>query len=230
MKRIFVIGLAALVLLPAVDCAFAQEDEWLSFPYRVAISLKGGIGMPLRPDVFNDLWNAAFPVSLGLNYVIIPHFEVKGWLTYANWSLSEIPAKDAIGIGGVTEISGGSVNTLLYGLSGKIVPFPKSRMTPYIELGGGYFNATGEDLTITQDGATVVSNSMESSSGPVFLGVFGMEYGFNERWNVCAEFDYYIGFTDLFAPGDLLRDTDDPPTEGSDLHIATVMLGIILKI
>jgi len=86
-------------------------------------------------------------------------------------------------------------------------------------------------LTVTpQDGATPTSNSMEDSSGPVFLGVFGMEYGFNERWNVYAEFDYYIGFTDSFAPGDLLLDENDPPTEGGDLHIATVMLGIILKI
>jgi len=229
MKRIVVFGLAALVLLPAVDCAFAQEDEWLRFPYRVAVSLEGGIGMPLQPAAFNDLWNASFPLSLGVSYVIIPRVEVKGWVTYAKWSISGIPAKDAIGVGGVTVISGGSITTLFYGASAKISPFPNSRMLPYIEVGGGYFHSSGEDLTVSLNGERILVNSMEDASGPAFLGVFGMEYGFNERWNVYAEMDYYIGFTDSFAPGDLVRDSDDP-TEGGDLQIATVVLGIMLKI
>ena len=230
MKRIVVLGLAALVLLPTVDRAFAQEDEWLRFPYHVAVSLEGGIGMPLQPSAFNDLWNASFPVSFGVSYVVIPYVEIKGWVTYAKWSISEIPAKDAIGIGGVTEISGGSVTTLFYGASAKITPFPKSRMLPYIEVGGGGFQGSGEDLTVTQGGDEVLTNSMSSASGPAFLGVFGMEYGFNERWNVYAEGDYYVGFSSSFAPGDLVLDQNDPPTEGGNCNVATVVLGIILKI
>jgi len=58
---------------------------------------------------------------------------------------------------------------LLYGASGKIVPFPKSRMMPYVELGGGYFNASAENLTVTHEGTTLIDNSMESASGPVFI-------------------------------------------------------------
>jgi outer membrane protein W len=189
-----------------------------------------GIGMPLKPSAFNDLWNASFPISLGLSYVIIPHVEVKGWATYASWSISEIPAKDAIGLGGVTEISGGTITTLLYGGSAKIVPFPKSRIIPYVEVGGGYFQASGEDLTVTHEGQTDLDNSMPDASGPVFTTVLGMEYGFNERWNVYAEIDYYAGFSSDFAPGDLVLGPDEPPTEGGDLNIATVVLGLILKI
>lgn len=235
MKCIFVIGLAALVMLPAVDDAFAQEDDWLRFPYRVAVSLEGGIGMPLKPSVFNDIWNASFPFSLGVSFVVIPHIEVKGWLTYAQWGLSEIPARDAIGpISppelGPTEIAGGSITTVMYGGAAKIVPFPNSRMMPYVELGGGYFNASADNLTVNLQSTTLLDNSMEDSSGPVFLAVFGMEYGFDERWNVYAEGDYYIGFTDSFAPGDLILREGQPSTGGSDIHIATITLGLILKI
>jgi len=230
MKRIVVLGLAALVLLPAIDSAVAQEDEWLRFPYKMSVSLEGGIGMPLKPSAFNDLWNASFPVSIAVGYSVMPYVDVKGWLTYAKWSISEIPAKDAIGIGGVTEISGGSVSTLFYGATAKIIPFPNSRMMPYVEVGGGYFQASGEDLTVSRNEQPLLVNSMEGASGPVFLGVFGMEYGFNERWNVFAEFDYYIGFTDSFAPGDLVLNENEDPTEGGDIQIATVVLGMILKI
>jgi hypothetical protein len=230
MKRIVVIGLAALVLLPAVDRAFAQDEDWLRFPYRLAVSLEGGIGMPLQPTEFNDLWNASFPLSFAVSYVLIPQIEVKGWVTYARWSMSEIPAKDAVGVGGVTEIAGGSITTVFYGATAKIIPFPKSRMMPYIEVGGGAFRASGENLTVSRDEQTIISNTMSEANGPAFLGVFGMEYAFNERWNVYAELDYYIGFTDSFAPGDLVRDANDPPAESGDIHIATVMLGIILKI
>jgi hypothetical protein len=230
MKRIVVFGLAALAMLSAVDRATAQEEEWLRFPYRVALSLEGGIGMPLQPDEFNDLWNASFPISFGLSYVIIPRVEVKGWVTYAKWSISEIPAKDAVGVGGVTEISGGSITTLFYGASAKISPFPNSRLMPYVEVGGGYFQSSAEDLTVSRNEEPIQTNTMSDASGPAFLGVFGMEYGFNERWNVYAEIDYYIGFTDSFAPGDLVVSNPDEETQGGDAHIATVMLGIILKI
>ena len=234
MKRIVVFGLAALVLLPAVDSAFAQDEDWIRFPYRVAVSLEGGIGMPLQPTEFNDLWNASFPLSFAVGYAIMPRVEVKGWITYAKWGISTIPAKEAIGVLGVTEISGGSITTLFYGVSAKINPFPNSRLMPYIEVGGGYFQSSGDDLTVTREGTGIytplsLTNSMADASGPAFLGVFGMEYAFNELWNVYTELDYYIGFDDSFAPGDLVRDQNDPPAEGGHIHIATVVLGIILK-
>lgn len=235
MHRIFVIGLAALTLLPVADRALAQEEEWMRFPYRVALTLEGGIGMPLKPSAFNDQWNASFPVSLGLGFVVVPQVELKGWFTYAGWGISEIPAKDAIGIAGVTEITGGSITTLFFGGAAKIIPFPNSRIMPYIELGGGYFQASGDDLTVDREEQGVyppltLTNSMDDASGPAFMGAFGMEYGFNESWNVFAEADYYIGFSDSFAPGDLVRGPDDPEVEGGDVHIAALVLGIVLKL
>jgi hypothetical protein len=230
MKHVVVLGLAAVVLASVIDPAVAQDEEWLRFPYHVTVSVEGGLGMPFKPDAFNDLWNASFPVSVAVGYVVIPYVEIKGWLTYAKWSISEIPAKDAVGIGGVTEITGGSISTTFYGASAKVYPFPKSRLMPYVELGGGYFNSSGEDLTVTREGEVVQDNSMENASGPTFLGVFGMEYGFNERWNVFAEIDYYAGFTDSFAPGDLVLGPGESRTKGGDITVATVTLGIILKI
>jgi hypothetical protein len=230
MKRIVVLGLAALALCVGINNAFAQEDEWLRIPYRFTISLEGGIGMPLKPAAFNDLWNASFPVSIAFGYVVVPYVEVRGWLTYATWGISEIPAKDAIGIGGVTETTGGSITTMLYGGSAKIIPFPKSRLMPYVEFGGGYFQASGDGLVVTQNEVPIHSNAMDDASGPAFLAVFGMEYGINERWNAFAEIDYYAGFDDTFSPGNLVLGPNEDPVEGGSLNIATVVLGIVLKI
>jgi hypothetical protein len=231
MRCIIFVVLTLLVTLPIANDAFAQEEEELvSSPYRLSFALDAGVGMPLRPEAFNDLWNASFPVSVSLGYVVIPRIEIRGWFTYASWGLSGIPAKNAIGVPGVTDIEGGGITTMLYGVSGKVIAVPDSRIMPFLELGGGYFQASGEDLKVTEDGQEIVNNSMEDASGPVFTIAGGMEYGINERWNVYAKLNYYAGFSDSFAPASLIQQPGATTTpEAGDLHIATIVLGIVLK-
>jgi hypothetical protein len=235
MKHSYAFLLTALLLLPAFDDARAQEEEWIRTPFRWTVSADAGLGMPLQPGAFGDLWNASFPVTVALGYVIIPQVEVKGWLTYAKWGISEIPAKEHMELPpstgqGVTEISGGSITTLLYGASARIVPLPNSRMNPFLEVGGGFFQASGEDVTVTLDNNPQFTNDMADASGPVLQLALGMEYGINEVWNVYAEANYYVGFDETFAPGDLVRPEGEPRTEGGNLQFLTIVLGIVLKI
>jgi len=238
MRRIFAVILTAILLLPALDDALAQEEEWLRIPYKWTVSADLGMGWPMQPGAFADLWNASFPVTIALGYVAIPHIEIKAWLTYAQWGISGIPAKQALQPGDdqtggdVTEITGGSIKTLLYGGSAKIIPLPKSRIMPYVEIGGGYFQASGDDLEVmnSRTGELSFTNSMEDASGPVLQLALGMEYGVNERWNVYVEVNYYVGFSSDFAPGNLVLPDGAPPVEGSDLQFLSGVLGLVLKI
>ena len=71
---------------------------------------------------------------------------------------------------------------------------------------------------------------MEDASGPVLQLALNMEYGINETWQVYTGFKYYIGFSDTFAPGNLVRRPQDPPAEGDNLQFGALVLGITLKI
>jgi len=231
MRRILIPVIALLLLLPAVNNVIAQDEEelWLRSPLKFSLSAELGIGMPLGPDDFNDLWNASFPVTLAFGYAVIPYVEVKGWVTYSSWGISSLTAKEAIGIGGVTTIDGGGITVVMYGVSVKVNPFPNSRMAPYIEIGGGAYQATADDLTVTEDGQVIISNSMDDASGGLITGAFGMQYGINERWTAYSEFNYYYGLGESFAPGNLLlRNESDPEVEGSSLQIGSIVLGISL--
>lgn len=240
MKSTMAIVLTALVLLPIADGALAQEEEWLRFPYRFTISADGGVGTAIGPSPFDDLWNTSFPATASLGYVIIPRIEVKAWFTYAHWGISEIPALNAIGdtlgtdVGSrVKEIDGGAITTVLFGGSAKIVPFPNSRILPYVEVGGGYFQATAEDLSVILSASsdTLITYSTPDASGPVFCSTLGMEYGINERWNAYAEFNYYLGFSDTFAPGELVKPMNaSTAADPGNLHFVSITLGIVLKL
>jgi hypothetical protein len=226
-----VLLLASLMLLPFANTAFAQlevdEEQWLRFPYRVTLSLDVGIGMPFNPSEFSDLWNSSLPATFTVGYVVIPYVEVRGWFTIASWGISGIPAQEAIGTPGVHDVQGGTITTLLYGASAKLIPLPNSRIQPSFEIGGGAFQASGKDLEV----GTHHTNSMEDASGPVLQFAVYMEYGVNETWQVYTGFNYYIGFSDTFAPGNLLLSgPTDPQVEGDNLQFGSLVLGITLKI
>jgi hypothetical protein len=227
MRRTIAIISAALVLLTFATGVFAQDEEWLRIPYRLSIAVDAGIGMPLAPSAFNDLWNSTLPATVSVGYVVIPQVEIQGWFTYAKWSISSIPAQNAIGIEGVHEITGGSITTMLYGAAAKIYPLPNSRIMPTVTVGGGFFTATAEDLVV---GDELLVNSMEDADGPAFLVGVGMEYGINERWNVYTEFKYTLGLSDKFAPGNLVLGENEAPVEGDDFGMGLINLGIMLKL
>lgn len=236
MRRIIIPVVTVLLLLPAVDAAFAQdEDVWLRSPFRFGLSVTGGVGMPLGPGAFNDLWNSSFPATVSLGYVVIPYVEVRGWFTFASWGISEIPAMAALGVGDretgepLKEISGGGITTIFYGGSVKLIPFPNSRMYPYLDIGGGYFEATADNLDVTQAEHVIQSNSMKDVNGSALRAVLGLEYGLNERVDVITEFDYYVGFGSDFAPGDLVLQKNAEPTQGDNLLVGALVLGITIK-
>jgi hypothetical protein len=232
MRFMIVLLLATLLLLPFADTTFAQmeeeeEEQWVRIPYHVTISVDAGIGMPFNPAEFGDLWNSSLPVTFAVGYVVIPYIEVRGWITYASWGISGIPAQEAIGTPGVHDVQGGTITTLLYGASAKINPLPNSRIQPSFEIGGGAFKASGDDLEV----GTHHTNTMEDASGPVFQFALKMEYGVNETWQVYTGFNYYLGFSDTFAPGNLLLSgPNDTPAEGDNLQFGALVLGITLKL
>ena len=228
MTRTIAILVAALVLMTTATGVSAQDEDWLRIPYKVSIALDIGIGMPMDPSSFSNLWNAGIPASISAGYVIIPQIEVQGWFTYAAWGISGIPAQQEIGIIGVYEVSGGTITTIWYGAAAKFYPIPNSRILPTLTLGGGLFEATAEQLVVGTSPPHV--NTMENSSGPAFLAGVGMEYGVNERWNVYTEFKYIRGFSDTFAPANLLLGPNDEPVVGENLAIGIINLGILLKI
>ena len=215
------------MLLTTATGVFAQEDDWLRLPYRVTIAVDVGIGIPMAPTAFNNLWNTGLPASIAVGYVVIPHVEIQGWLTYSNWGINAISAQREIGIVGVHEITGGTITTLLYGVAAKIYPLPKSRIMPTVTIGGGVFTATAEDLVV---GDNLQVNSMEDGDGPVLTVGVGMEYGVNERWNVYTGFKYIWGMSDNFAPANLLLSPGEDPVAGEDLGISIINLGILVKI
>ncbi len=228
MTRTIAILIAALVLMTTATGVFAQEEDWLRIPYKVSVAVDIGIGVPMDPSAFNNLWNTSIPASISIGYLIIPQIEIQGWLTYTSWGISGIPAQQEIGEVGVFEISGGTITTLWYGAAVKYYPLPNSRIMPTVTVGGGMFQATAEDLVL--ESAPPLVNEMEDSDGPAFLVGLGMEYAVNERWNVYAEFKYLRGFSDTFAPANLLLGPNEEPVPGEDIGIGIINLGILLKI
>jgi hypothetical protein len=228
MTRTIAILIAVLVLVTTATGVFAQEEDWLRIPYKVSIAVDIGIGMPMDPSTFNNLWNSAIPASISIGYLVIPQVEIQGWLTYTSWGISTIPAQNEIGIVGVYEISGGTITTLFYGAAAKYYPIPNSRIMPTVTIGGGLFSATAEDLVV--DTAPQLVNSMDDSDGPVLLIGLGMEYAVNERWNVYSEFKYLRGFSDTFAPANLLLGPNEVPVAGEALAVGIINLGILLKL
>jgi len=228
MTRTIAILIAALVLMTTATGVFAQEEDWLRIPYKVSVAADIGIGVPMDPSTFSNLWNTSIPASISIGYLIIPQIEIQGWLTYATWGISGIPAQQEIGEVGVFEVSGGTITTLWYGAAVKYYPLPNSRIMPTVTVGGGLFQATAEDLVLESSPPLV--NEMEDSDGPAFLVGLGMEYAINERWNVYTEFKYLRGFSDTFAPANLLLGPNEEPVPGEDIGIGIIILGILLKI
>jgi hypothetical protein len=227
MRRTIVMTIAALVLLTLTSGVHAQDENWLRFPYTIAIAADGGIGMPLEPTAFSELWNSTLPFSFSLGYLIIPQVEVQGWFTYAKWGISSIPAQERIGIIGVYEVEGGGIATMMYGAAAKLYPLPNSRIMPTAVIGGGAYSASADDLVVGDD---VLTNTMEDANGAMLLAGVGMEYGLNERWNVFAGFKYYRGFGDGFAPENLVLSPNEEPVEGKNFGFGLINLGILLKL
>jgi hypothetical protein len=227
MKRTTVVLSIALIALTMAIPAMAQEEEYVRAPYKFAIGVEGGVGIPSRPDAFNDLWNSTIPVSISVSYAIIPWVEVMGSFCYGHWGISEIPAKDRIRYVGVASISGGTIQTMYYGAGVRLIPFPNIRLMPYFEVGGGAFSATAENLEVE---GNILVNSMDDVSGPAFSGGGGLQYAVNESWNVYTKINWTIGFNEDFNPENLVLSAGEEPKQGGKLQYGALVLGIILKI
>lgn len=230
MKLTAAILITILTILPIANDAFAQEEEeYLRMPYRVAITLDGGLGTASMPAPFKDLWNESLPASASIGVSVLSWLEVGGFFTYARWGISGIPAKRAIGYIGVAEVSGGAIQTILFGGIAKILPLPNSRLTPFAEVGGGYFKASADNLQIAE--GAIINNEMEEVSGPMFVTSLGAEYNLNANWNVFTKFNWFIGFNGDFNPENLLRARNDPPaTTGGNMQFGSLVLGIKFKV
>jgi hypothetical protein len=230
MKLTLAILIMGLVILPFANGAVAQEEEeeYMRWPYRIVATLDGGLGTPSTPAPFKDLWNESLPATITLGVSVMSWLEVTGFLMYAQWGISEIPAKRTIGYVGIEAVNGGSIQTILFGGLAKIIILPNSRLTPFVETGGGYFQATADNLEIVDGG---IDNEMEDVKGPTFLGSLGAEYNLNPNWNVYTKFNWALCFNKDFNPENLLRDLDDPPANtGGNMQFGSLVLGIKLKI
>lgn len=228
MKVTAILLLTALVLLSGAIEVIAQDDSYVRAPYRIVFTLDTGIGIPSQPSVFSDLWNSTLPFTVTAGYAPFSWMEVVGTFSYGKWSISEIPAKDAIGHTGIEEVSGGAIATMTYGAMAKFMPFPNLRVLPFAVVGAGFFRASAEDLEVEN----VLVNKMEGVDGPMFHGGGGLEYAFNENWNVFTEFTWTVCLNGDFKPESLLLNVNQvvDPGAGGDLQYGALTLGIKLKI
>jgi opacity protein-like surface antigen len=230
MKLTAAILITVLAILPTANGALAQEEEeYMRMPYRVAITLDGGLGTASLPAPFKDWWNESLPASATFGVSVMSWLEVGGFFTYVRWGISGIPAKKAIGFIGVAEVTGGSKQTLLFGGVAKILPLPNHRLAPFVEVGGGYFKASADNLQIAE--GFIINNEMDDVSGPLFVSSLGTEYNLSTNWNVYTKFNWTIGFNKDFNPENLLRARGDPPANtGGNMQFGSLVLGIKFKV
>jgi len=229
MKIAAILLVTTIVILSSAGEIAAQDEDYDAYvwvPYSVVIALDVGIGIPSQPHVFSEQWNSSLPFSVSAGYAVFPWMEVLGTFTWGFWSISEIPAKAEIGVVGTEEVSGGGITTLVYGGMVKFIPLPKKRLTPFAEVGGGAFTATAKNLDVED----VLVNTMDDISGAMFQGGIGVEYAFNENWNVCTSFIWTVCLNGDFNPETLLLNIGEEAGTGGDLQYSTLKLGIKMKI
>jgi opacity protein-like surface antigen len=231
MKRA-VLSLALVSLLAAAVPASAQlagevhEEKYLQTPHRWQIFVDGGIGMPTDPGLFNDFWNTAFQFGIGGGLVIFPWLEINGTFNHLTFANNDIKSKEKVGYQGKQALEDGAIHTKMYWASARFIAVPHARTNPYIELGVGGFKTKADPLNIE----TVVTNTMEPTSGMCFVPCVGLQYALNERWNAYTKYTYAINLNSDFAPGDLLL----PPgsttkTEGGNQVISAITVGMMIK-
>lgn len=226
--------LIVALMVTAVVPASAQEEgetEYLRIPYNFRVSVEGGVGIPSRPETFNDLWNATLPATITVGYAVFPWLEVAGAFTYANYGVSEIPAKAAIGFEGTNAVEGGDLTVLVYQAFARIAPFTSVRANPFVDFGVGRFSTSTSDLVIVD--TMRPPRKMEDASGIAVTGAFGIQYALNEYWDAFTRFRWAVGLDDTFNPEAIVHDPDDPdgPDAGAagNLQFGVLSVGIAVR-
>jgi opacity protein-like surface antigen len=235
MKRVVVTVLAGAILVAMTSPLCAQTEEYLRRPHRVAISVDGGMAIPSKPSVYNDLWNTGWPFSIGATVSIFSWLEVGGGLTYGAFSISEINAKPAMGIVATSEVNGGDIKLLEYYGVARFIAIPNQRTSPFAEVEVGVHRITADDIQVegSAAGPTIFpafSNSMPAADGIHFAGGAGLRYALGDNWTAYTKFMWTVNLGNNFAPGDLVRRRGSEPTEGENMQFGTVIVGIMIRI
>jgi hypothetical protein len=214
---------------------YAQTDQYFRRPHRVAVSVDGGMAIPSKPAVLNDLWNTAWPFSAGLTASVFSWLEVGGGITYGAFGISEISAKPAIGIVATSEITGGRINVLEYYGTARFIAVPNQRTNPFAEVEVGVHRITADDIEVqgSSSGTSVFptfTNSMPDADGIHFSGGGGLRYALGDYWTAYTKFMWTVNLGNNFAPGDLVRRRNAEPTEGESMQFGTVIVGIMVRI
>lgn len=237
MKQAVSVIVAVALIMTIAAPAFAQdESDYLHFPYRVAIFIDGGIGVPSQPEGFNDLWNAALPFTVGVNVVVMDYVHLQGAFTYATWGLSEIPTKRKLKITGTNPIEGGGITTTVLSVSAKINATPKKRANPFLQVGVGIYSASADDLQVLDSGSNSPTAlqpfelSMEDASGVVISWGLGLESSLNETWNAYTRLVWNFGLGGDFKPRALVERNTNVEIDGGSLSFGALVVGIALKL
>jgi opacity protein-like surface antigen len=237
MKRFVALLFVSLVVMGVASEVLAQVDQYLRRPHRVTVGVEGGLSIPATPSEFSDRWNTTWPFSIGVGFAVFSWLEVAGGLTYGTFGISEIPAKNAIGVVTTAEIQGGDVSMLEYWGSARFVAVPNQRTNPFAEIRLGVFKMTADDLEVeeTTTGPTATpafTNEMEDANGVHFAFGGGIQYALNDNWTAYTKYLWSINLDGDFTPSSLLL--PPPPStrevEGDNMSYSTVLVGILIRL
>ncbi len=236
MKRFVAMLFVSLVIAGAAAEAFAQTDEYLRNPHRYTLWMEAGVSIPSQPSVLNHLWNTSWPFSGGVGYAIFSWLEVGGGLSTGSFGISEIPAKNALGLQTTAGIEGGDISVLQYFGTLRAIAVPNQQLNPFFELRIGVFNLSASDLEVegTSSGSgqtTGFATSMEDVDGIAVSFGGGLQYALSDVWTAYTKFLWTVNLGDDFAPAMLvIKPGDERAINGESMQYGTVTVGLLIRI
>ncbi len=235
-KTATVSTIAALVLATSAWAQTIPEQQWLRRPHRATLFVDGGIGVPIQPSIFKDVWNTTAPFTIGVGLAPLQWMDVNVVFTHASFGVSEIDAKREIAFLGVDEIQGGRIRTNRIMGTARFIAVPRARFNVFVEGGIGVFRTRADALVDTgeppnSNTKVTITNNMDDVTGTALLFAVGSQYALNDYWTTYLKFSWNINAGGGFAPGRLvLGQGETPGPPDGDMQFAELAVGMMIRI
>lgn len=156
--------------------------------------VNAGIGIPLKPHDFSELWITGVGVGGGIDIPIVDWIDFTAGIDYNSFSLNEKKFIESQGWSSAeVEVAGGTVSilTVMAGAKVKLISIPK-KFSAYVSGTVGYFNFSTEDLSARGGGVSGTLASKEESAFSAAAGG-GVEMPFTRDLTLYLEGRYVIG-------------------------------------
>jgi hypothetical protein len=158
------------------------------------LTVNAGFSVPTGPTNFSTYWKPGFNLGFGVGSIVLPSTSMFIRLDYNNFPLDAegyLRANGAAGSG--YTIDGGTVSIITITGNVKVAVGPTTSVVPYFIGGGGFFNLSQSDITISNSGS-YLKVSIKSEIALTLAGGFGVEIPVDQSTNIFAQISYGVGF------------------------------------